>query len=269
MSKKSVLVMTLIVTLIGVFVVAFKFQRAKASGSIYIRADGNIEGTTKISTVNNVTYTFTDNINDSIMVERSHIIIDGAGYTLDGLGGWETGVIVECVAYNVTVQNAKITGFGRGISIISSWNNTISGNNIANNVNGIFLNTVSNTTFSGNNIIKNACGIRLENCSNNKFYHNYFVNNTSQAHVELSGINIWDDGYTSGGNYWSDYQEKYPDAEEKDGSGIWDTPYVIDELNQDNYPIVPELSSFIIMLLFTITTILTTVICKRRQNKSR
>jgi parallel beta-helix repeat protein len=258
----------LIVVLMGVFVVAFKFQRVKAGGSIYIRADGSIEGTTKISTINNVTYTFTDNINNSIMVERSHIVIDGAGCTLDGSGGWETGVILEYVAYNVTIQNAKITGFGRGISIISSWNNTISGNNITKNINGIFLNSVSNATFSGNNIIKNVSGIRLENCSNNKFYHNYFVNNTNQVHVELGDINIWDDGYNSGGNYWSDYQDKYSNAEERNESGIWDTPYVIDELNQDSYPILPELPSFMITLLFIIATMLATMICKRKQNTS-
>jgi len=50
--------------------------------------------------------------------------------------------------------------------------------------------------------------------------------------------NIWDDSYPSGGNYWSDYEEKYPDAEELDGSGIWDTPYEIDWNDQDNYPLM-------------------------------
>ena len=47
---------------------------------------------------------------------------------------------------------------------------------------------------------------------------------------------IWDNG--EDGNYWSDYEERYPDAKELDGSGVWDTPYVIDENNQDNYPLM-------------------------------
>jgi hypothetical protein len=34
-------------------------------------------------------------------------------------------------------------------------------------------------------------------------------------------------------NYWSDYAAKYPDAEELDGSGIWDTPYVNDRYAED------------------------------------
>jgi len=53
-----------------------------------------------------------------------------------------------------------------------------------------------------------------------------------------ASTNIWDNGYPSGGNYWSDYEERYPDAEELESSGLWDTPYVIDENNQDNYPLM-------------------------------
>ncbi len=49
-------------------------------------------------------------------------------------------------------------------------------------------------------------------------------------------MNTWDNGFE--GNYWSDYEEKYPDAQELDGSGIWDTPYDIDWNNRDNFPLV-------------------------------
>jgi len=38
--------------------------------------------------------------------------------------------------------------------------------------------------------------------------------------------------------HWSDYEERYPNATELDDSSIWDTPYVIDENNQDNYPLM-------------------------------
>jgi hypothetical protein len=50
--------------------------------------------------------------------------------------------------------------------------------------------------------------------------------------------NTWDDGYPAGGNYWSDYVTRYPSASEIDASGLWDTPYVINENNQDNYPLM-------------------------------
>jgi len=51
--------------------------------------------------------------------------------------------------------------------------------------------------------------------------------------------NAWDDGYPSGGNYWSDYSTRYPNAVEIDHSGLWNTPYVIDVSNKDNYPLMP------------------------------
>ena len=50
--------------------------------------------------------------------------------------------------------------------------------------------------------------------------------------------NFWDVSYPSGGNYWSDYEDRYPDAKGLNDSGKWDTPYIIDENNQDNYPLV-------------------------------
>jgi hypothetical protein len=48
--------------------------------------------------------------------------------------------------------------------------------------------------------------------------------------------NVWDD--SKEGNYWSDYVTRYPNATETDDSGIWDTPYVISENNQDEYPLM-------------------------------
>jgi hypothetical protein len=62
----------------------------------------------------------------------------------------------------------------------------------------------------------------------------------------LPSENIWDNGLLSEGNYWSNYTNQYPNAKELDGSGIWDVPLVIDENNQDRYPlvnpvIIPEL----------------------------
>jgi len=60
-------------------------------------------------------------------------------------------------------------------------------------------------------------------------------------------INTWDNGYPSGGNYWSNYKEKYPNATELNGSDIWNTPYVIAVENKDEHPLmnpvtVPEFS---------------------------
>jgi len=70
-------------------------------------------------------------------------------------------------------------------------------------------------------------------------YHNNLLYNTNQA-VDDMGTNFWDNGYPCGGNYWSDYEEKYPDANERDESGIWNVAYDISGGfgAQDRYPLV-------------------------------
>jgi hypothetical protein len=40
------------------------------------------------------------------------------------------------------------------------------------------------------------------------------------------------------GNYWSDYQTRYPNTSEIGNTGIGDTPYVIDANNVDGYPLI-------------------------------
>jgi len=56
------------------------------------------------------------------------------------------------------------------------------------------------------------------------------------------GENFWDNGYPSGGNYWSDYTDVdlYSGSyqNETGSDGIWDHPYIIDQSNNDNYPLV-------------------------------
>jgi hypothetical protein len=54
--------------------------------------------------------------------------------------------------------------------------------------------------------------------------------------------NTWDDGYPSGGNYWSDYNGtdlfNGLNQNETGSDGIGDTSYVIDAANQDRYPLM-------------------------------
>jgi len=60
--------------------------------------------------------------------------------------------------------------------------------------------------------------------------------------VTVGYENIWDDGYPSGGNYWSNYTGldlfSGPYQNETGGDGIGDTPYVIDADNVDHYPLM-------------------------------
>jgi parallel beta-helix repeat protein len=124
-----------------------------------------------------------------------------------------------------TISN-NIVG-GRGITLWESSDNIIARNN-ANRI-GLLLDSTYNIIVENN-----ISSLYVDDSSNNKFYHNSFLNDVSC----YDSVNVWDDGYPSGGNYWSDYRKKYPNAKELGGSGLWDTPYVIDENNRDRYPLM-------------------------------
>jgi parallel beta-helix repeat protein len=138
----------------------------------------------------------------------------------------------------------KVANNGIGIMLAySSDNNVLSGNDAtASNQYGIYLDSSSDNTLSGNDVAANKeDGIWLRNCSGNKIFHNNFSNNTYQTYVE-SSINTWDDGYPSGGNYWSDYDgvdtHSGPYQNETGSDGKGDTPYTIDMNNRDKYPLL-------------------------------
>jgi nitrous oxidase accessory protein len=78
--------------------------------------------------------------------------------------------------------------------------------------------------FGGNHLV----------AENNIFYHNTFLNNNKNVgyNWQINGIgNSWDNGIE--GNYWDDYN-----GTDANGDGIGDTPYIIDENNRDNYPLM-------------------------------
>jgi len=179
LSKRTVSGITLTLLLMGMLALAFNIQPVKAGGTIYIRADGSVEpDTAPISSVDNITYIFTDNIYDEIVVERDNIVVDGAGYTVQGTGVEYSKGIYLSGRSNVTIKNMKIKAFYHGIKISYSSNIVISGNNItSNNRDGIDLSYSSNNAISGNNIANNRDGILLAAySSNNLVVENTFVN---------------------------------------------------------------------------------------------
>lgn len=156
---------------------ALNIQIAKASGTIYIRADGSIAPpTASILSLDNNTYTFTDDVADSIVVERDNIQVDGSGYTLQGI---ESGTGIDLSRRsNVTIKNMEIELFEYAIRLDDSSNNTISGNNITNSTNyGICLRCSSNNTLSENNTASyrhafgygTTCGVLLVDTSARAF----------------------------------------------------------------------------------------------------
>lgn len=144
-----------------------------------------------------------------------------------------------------------------GIGLSESTNNSIVSNKVSLMDTGVgFHFSSNNNSIINNSLTKNGHGIDFsEGASNdNSIYSNDFIQNAEQVH-NVQSANTWDSGYPSGGNYWSDYQTKYPNATEVDSSGIWNTAYVIDSSNIDRYPlkspfVVQGSSSFLIFPLF-------------------
>ncbi|GAI89352.1 unnamed protein product, partial [marine sediment metagenome] len=81
--KKITTTFVLILALSLTFVSLQEIRIVKAEGTIYIRADGTVEGTDVIQHVGHV-YKFMGDPEGSILVQKNDIIIDGAGYTLQG-----------------------------------------------------------------------------------------------------------------------------------------------------------------------------------------
>ena len=203
-----------------------------------------------------------NNANDGIVLTYSsdNNVLSGNNVKANG---WY-GIVLWSSSNNNTISGNNVTANKNGgIWLNSSSSNTISGNNVtANTMCGIELQFSSNNNVSGNNVTANSwygiylaldsdnnsvsgnniaannyTGAILIYASNNFICHNNFVNNTNQAYTEGSA-NVWDDGYPSGGNYWSDYNGTGTHQNETGSDGIGDTPYTIDTNNADHYPLM-------------------------------
>ena len=190
MSKTILFGLVLVTLLVGMLALASGVHAVKASGTIYIRADGSIDPPTAPIQRNGNVYTLTGSVTsdaDGIVVERDNILVDGSGFAVEGTGAtFSNGIYLE-ERNNVTIQNTNITTFDYGIGFSSSSNNSISGNNITNNTwHGIFLASSSNNSINGNTITNNSiCDIYLLYSSNNSINGNTITNNHNNHGIQL------------------------------------------------------------------------------------
>jgi len=195
MSRKIVFGVWAFLLLVAVFGVVLNVPLARGSGTIYIKADGSVDPpTAPITSVDNITYTFTDNIYDEIVVERSNIIIDGNGYTLQGTGAFFSKGIYLFDIVNVTIIGTNIKDFHYGVYFHSSSYNTVSANNITNSGSGVYVYNSSYNSIVGNNIT-NSGSLELLYSSYNTIYGNKIYNSGGvslfwSSNNSLSGNNI-------------------------------------------------------------------------------
>jgi len=134
-----------------------------------------------------------------------------------------------------------------GICVHGAYN-VISRNTITDNgYDGIGLHGVYNVIFGNTVTNSESDGVHLYDSVYNTIFHNNLINNPDQLRLSDSSSTL-DDGYPSGGNYWSDYTgiDEYSglNQDEPGSDGVGDTPYVNDENNQDNYPLMAPIYSF-------------------------
>ena len=188
---------------------------------------------------------------------------------------------------NSTIENVNVSNCSYGFKLHNSNRNTIVSNVVSNGEEGIRLQSSGNNSIIRNTMIKNTgyeyhaagihliygssgnvingnamsenyCGIRFTSSNGTIVQHNNFVNNTYQV-LGASYDNVWDDGYPSGGNYWSDYSDtdffSGPFQNETGSDGIGDMAYTIDSNNTDNYPLMGMFSDFFATSEYHVQTI--------------
>ena len=231
--------------------------------TITIEADGSISPSTATIHRSGDSYTLTGDIYGALNILRSNIVLDGAGYTLRGsFNGNSTDIWVvgtgpdPTMAYytigvdlggknveGVTVKGLNVENFSIGMYIWTK-NNTIEDNSFEHCIVGLLM-SGSNSTITSNYLSSNIEGLFFGfNSPSGQFppdmvvYENAFIRNNIQiSGCQCKAYNLseapheWDQGKV--GNYWSDYN-----GTDADLDGIGDTPYVIDVLDYDRYPLM-------------------------------
>ena len=128
---------------------------------IYIRADGNVEPfTAPIQRTGNV-YTLTGDINNTVEVQLSDMVLDGDGFvitkpSIDTGGlmmpiGWLPGVDVNGVS-NVTIRNLVFEGCITGVRVENASGVIVRENIIRDTLSGIAVFSSSEVNITGNDI---------------------------------------------------------------------------------------------------------------------
>jgi parallel beta-helix repeat protein len=267
--KTAVSALTLI-TLMTLSIICIQSADAQNHNGITINADGNITPSTATVYQTGDVYFLNENITQSVWIYKSNIVFDGNGCAISG------GTLYILDVHNITVRNLTITDSHQGITVTDcsnviitnntiretgaslpfsqTWaitlqrgnsNQIIENNFIANMVGIAFAETFDNL-IRGNNITDSSnIALGFYNSSENRIYNNNFINNSLQfydwgigLYPYMASRNTWDNGSISGGNYWSDYQTKYPNASRINDLETGDTAYYIDAQDKDNYPLM-------------------------------
>lgn len=186
----------------------------------------------------------TENLQCGVYLGSNSSSVDGNNITANDIDG----VCLHWDSHNTICGNDIIANGRYGVSLDDADNNVIYGNNLTNNTNrGVYVYMQSdNNVICGNNIYNNArglggYGVSLISSKDNKLCHNSFMDSPPLVELQASMNTTWDDGYPSGGNYWSNYAgvDLWSGSQQNmaGSDGIGDTPYPVKD-NEDRYPLM-------------------------------
>lgn len=156
--KKQIAIAIILVLFVSLTIL--NIGQVKADTTIRILQNGSIEGTNLIA-YNGTTYTFTGIIMAPIVIEKNGIILDGAGYILEG---HRASIAINLTCTNVTVKNVQITDWNTGI--LGAYNNNTIKDNLITNCNYGIKIYADKYQIKENTIIHNVEGIRLHSGEN-------------------------------------------------------------------------------------------------------
>ena len=231
MKRKRFLSLLAVLMLLITGAIAFRVAevQAQSSESVYINPDGSVTGTNNIQRNGNV-YTLMSNISGSIQVQRSNIVLDGAGYSLNQGGIDLTNGIgqdpTRPTIINVTIENLYVKSGSVGTN--GGGNDTF------------YNDYIPSIQFLGDCINNNITFCTVAAISFD------YGGNATLTENNLGSVLVWlSFGGVADRNYWSDYLAKYPNASEIDSTGIGNQPYVYSIVEtrtpliyQDNHPLM-------------------------------
>lgn len=203
--KKTKTTFLLFLCVISLCVVNAQPVKSQTHGVVYILNDGTVQSSVNATVPiqqDGEVYTFTGNlVVSALVVQRSHVTIDGAGSILSGEG---TNGIDLSFVNNVTIKDVNIAGiFGHGVYISETAYHMITGCTIESNGRGIALYNTAFNNIAGNIIRDNDIGFDFIESSNNVFRSNQLDNNYNIAvygNEPTHFHNDMDDSNTIGGD---------------------------------------------------------------------
>jgi parallel beta-helix repeat protein len=161
-------------------------------------------------------------------------------------GSLDQGITVWQLAVNITVTGNMLVSNSWALVVADSSGTVIARNRVLSNTLGLDEEASKDTWILENNFAGDGEWIATYLSGILYVYHNNFLSRTNSPGIFISYPNsppYLDNGYPSGGNFWYDYAgtDKCSGPSQNICSstdGLGDTPYQVDFLDQDNYPLV-------------------------------